>query len=347
MGLHFLAKHQMPDGSWSLINYTVGRPGYTNERLPQLSSDTAATGLSLLCFFGAGYHHKDDRYQQEIARALAWLVKNQREDGNLYVAQDEESNKSAQLYSHGIATIALCEAYGMTQDPELKEAAQKALDFIVKAQHAERGGWRYQPGIGADTSVSGWMVMALKSGQLANLKVPPEAYEKAQKWLATARGPAGQEHLYVYNPYAPNTEAQRHGRQPTKVMTAVGMLTNMYLGANRDQTAMRKGADYLLTELPQLGSPRDPQRDTYYWYYATQVMFHMKGDYWKKWNDQLHPLLANTQVKTGPLAGSWEPHGTVPDRWAHYGGRVYVTAMNLLSLEVTYRHLPIYEETAK
>lgn len=347
LGLAWIARHQMPDGSWSLTNFHTGRPGYPNERTAQLSSDTAATGLSLLCFFGAGYHHRDDRYQENIRRGLEWMLQHQSEDGNLYVSQDEESNKAAALYSHGIGTIALCEAYGMTQDPRLKDAAQKAIDFIVKAQHADRGGWRYSPGIGADTSVSGWMVMALKSGQLAGLKVPEPTYQKVSKWLDLAKGGRGQEHLFKYNPFAADTEAQRHGLQVSKTMTAVGSLMRMYLGRNRDHAEMKASADFLLQNLPAIGDPNNPQRDTYYWYYATQVMFHMKGDYWKRWNETLHPMLVQTQEKEGPAAGSWNPVGSVPDRWGYFGGRLYVTTMNILSLEVTYRHLPIYEETAK
>jgi hypothetical protein len=76
-------------------------------------------------------------------------------------------------------------------------------------------------------------------------------------------------------------------------------------------------------------------------------MFHMRGDYWREWNGKLYPLLINSQVQQGPSAGSWHPGGNIPDRWGPQGGRIYVTTMNLLSLEVYYRHLPIYEETAK
>ena len=79
---------------------------------------------------------------------------------------------------------------------------------------------------------------------------------------------------------------------------------------------MVKGAEYLAENLPTLGTGREPQRDTYYWYYATQVMFHMGGDYWKAWNDRLHPLLTQAQLKAGPLAGSWDPRTPIPDRWA-------------------------------
>jgi len=76
-------------------------------------------------------------------------------------------------------------------------------------------------------------------------------------------------------------------------------------------------------------------------------MFHMKGDYWKQWNGTLYPILTNSQLKTGALIGSWNPGGAVADRWGPQGGRIYVTTLNLLSLEVYYRHLPIYEETGK
>ena len=73
----------------------------------------------------------------------------------------------------------------------------------------------------------------------------------------------------------------------------------------------------------------------------------MKGDHWKKWNEALHPLLVSSQSQTGRLAGSWNPHYPVRDQWAPHAGRLYVTAMNLLSLEVYYRHLPLYDETGR
>jgi hypothetical protein len=120
----------------------------------------------------------------------------------------------------------------------------------------------------------------------------------------------------------------------------------MYNGWRRDDPAMKSAADYLLKYPPRLGDRRRPLRDGYYWYYATQFMFHMGDEYWDRWNQFLNPLLVDTQIKTGANAGSWDPENPVPDRWAAHAGRLYVTTMNLLNLEVYYRHLPIYEETA-
>jgi hypothetical protein len=312
-----------------------------------LVSDTGATALSLLAFQGAGYHHREHQYKDVVRNGLNYLLTSQKEDGDLFVPLDNNSNRSVWLYSHSLATIALCEAYGMTQDPELREPAQRAIDFIVASQHEERGGWRYSPGVGSDTSVTGWMMMALKSGELAGLTVPKETYSNIDKWLTRAQQSPTQPHLYRYNPYAPDTPEQRHGRVASKTMTSVGLLMRLYSGWKRDNPNFVRGADFLRQNPPALGTAREPQRDTYYWYYATQVMFHMGGDYWKEWNSRLHPLLVNTQIKQGPLAGSWDPRGPVPDRWGAQAGRIYVTTMNLLSLEVYYRHLPLYEDTAK
>ena len=46
------------------------------------------------------------------------------------------------MYSHGLATIALCEAYGLSKDLTLRSAAQMAVNYIVNAQNKTDGGWR-------------------------------------------------------------------------------------------------------------------------------------------------------------------------------------------------------------
>ncbi|MBC7240720.1 MAG: hypothetical protein H5T71_11550, partial [Chloroflexi bacterium] len=91
----------------------------------------------------------------------------------------------------------------------------------------------------------------------------------------------------------------------------------------------------------------NPLRDAYYWYYATQVMFQMQGQYWKTWNQAIQQLLLREQVQSGPWAGSWDPLRSVADRWGNEAGRLYVTAMHLLILEVYYRHLPLFRTLAQ
>ena len=197
-------------------------------------------------------------------------------------------------------------------------------------------------------------MMALKSGELAGLKVPTETYAGVERFLEASQGSRQQQHLFRYNPNASvNEVSQAHGLAPSTTMTSVGLLMRFYTGLRRGDALMRRGAEFLLSNLPtlepapQVAGTNNPKRDTYYWYYASQVMYHMGGKYWTEWNKRLGPLLRDTQIKTGPMAGSWHPRLPVADRWAQFAGRHYVTTMNLLSLEVHYRHLPLYEETGR
>lgn len=337
-GLEFLSKHQSESGAWRLQDF---------DTQVLIRSDTAATALSLLSFQGAGYTHQQYQYAQSVGKALDFLVKNQQPNGDLYKREDPASDQNAWLYSHAIASLALCEAYGMTQDPALREPAQKAINFMVESQDKQRGGWRYRPGNGTDTSVSGWFMMAFKSGQLAGLDVPAPTFQLIEQYLDQSQASKTARHLYRYNPFAADTPEQRHGREVTPVMTSAGLLMRLYFGWQRGQAEMTAGADYLLEHPPAPGTKDATLRDTYYWYYSTQVLFHMGGERWKKWNATLYPMLIQTQVTEGPNAGSWDPYQPTADLWAKYGGRLYVTTLNLLSLEVNYRHLPLYDATAK
>jgi len=346
-GLDFLARHQFADGHWSLHAFPAGGPAYADAVPGQMQADTAATGLSLLAFLGAGYTHMDNKHREVVRRGLDWLVAKQQPDGQLF-ARATDSDRPARSYGHAIGTIALCEAYGMTGDAALRRPAAMAIRWIINAQHAERGGWRYTQADDApvwnkesDTSVSGWMLMALKSARMAELEVPSDVMRKVEHWLNLAQADRGAR--YMYNPYAGSSPEQRKGRIPNLPMTAEGLLMRLYLGWNRDQIAMIRGADYLKQNLPQLGARDQSLRDAYYWYYATQVMFQMQGDHWAAWNGRLRPMLVQSQITEGPLAGSWDPERPVPDRWSSSAGQIYVTTLNLLMLEVYYRYLPLYK----
>ena len=338
LGLAFLARFQKRDGSWTLQQFAV------IDGVSAIESDTAATALAMLAFQGAGYNHLEHQYKEVVAGALNFILTHQTASGDYYLPQGTAENRVARLYGHAIATLAMCEAYGMTQDPDIKDSVQQALNFIVQSQHTERGGWRYTPGRESDTSVTGWMLMAIESGRRAGLEVPEQTFEGIHNWLDTSQD-KDKPFLYSYNPYAPINTRQAQGRSASKTMTSVGLLMRLYLGWDKDDDNSIAGARYLQENLPSIRKTRDASlRDTYYWYYATQFMYHMGGEHWKKWNDRLHPLLVNGQEQNGELAGSWDPRKPVPDRWGPHAGRLYVTTMNLLSLEVHYRHLPLYND---
>jgi hypothetical protein len=337
-GLAYLAHQQFPDGHWSLERLPADAGN--DAAMGQMRSNSAATGLALLAFLGAGYTHHGDKHRDVVQSALRWLVDHQKPDGDLFSGGSDY----VWFYSHGIASIALCEALGMARDPALRAPARRAIRFIETAQHPQWGGWRYQPQTESDTSVSGWQLMAMKSAQMAGLDVSTQAVARVNDWLNLAQAPGTAGGLYVYNPQAANTPEQATGRIPNRAMTAEGVLMRMYLGWNRQHPGVVEGARFIVEHPPEFGTEARPLRDAYYWYYATQVMFHMQSDYWPRWRDRLFPLLEQSQLHDGPYAGSWDPQRPIPDRWADAAGRHYVTTMNLLMLEVTYRHLPLFRD---
>jgi hypothetical protein len=317
--LDWLARHQSPDGLWDGDGFDE-RCGQC-EGTTEIAADIALTGLSVLCFLGADHHHeKDGPYRQHVDRALGWLVKQQGENGDLL--GDET------MYSHGIATIALSEAYGMTRDPRLKEPVRRAVRFIEEARNRRIGGWRYDPGQVGDTSVLGWQVMALQSARLAGIDVSEDVFEAAGGWMDLVSAKRAPGH-YGYQPR----------RKPSVSMTAEGMFVQQLLGMPRKDERMIQSAKLVSRYLPDW----DEQANTYYWYYATLAMYQHGGDDWQSWNDRLKSALLPNQERVGPSAGSWPIHGD----WADRGGRIYQTALCTLMLEVYYRYLPLYNIAPK
>jgi hypothetical protein len=239
------------------------------------------------------------------------------------------------MYCHGLAAITLCEAYALTGDKALGERAQAAINFIEKAQGTD-GGWRYKPRAPyGDTSVVGWQVMAMKSGLMGGLSVTPKSFENAKRFLdSVSNAKEGEGYLkggrFRY--------AKEENRDFTPVMSSVGLLCNQYLGAKRTDLGMQDGMKYLMNAQPDLNG-----RNTYYWYYATQVMHNLPGPEWDQWNRKMRRILIDTQNKDGCSAGSWDPNKPTKDAWGEPGGRLMMTSLSCLTLEVYYRYLPLYK----
>lgn len=321
--LNWIARHQARDGSWSLDGYRTRCTDPTCSGPGSQKADAAATGLALLPLLAAGHRHdRSSTYQKAVSGGLYWLVTHQKPDGDLSAGSPQR------MYSHGLAAIALCEAYAMSADSRLRTPAQRAVDFIQICQHRRTGGWRYQPGDEGDTSVFGWQLMALKSAEMGALEVRPETWKLARYWLRRVESEKGRG-TFSYTPSpAP----------PTPSMTAVGLLCCQYLNMPRDNPTMVAGAAYLVGNQPDAR-----QRSLYYWYYATQVLHNLMGRPWDDWNRRMRRILVESQVREGCAAGSWDPLRPTRDALGEPGGRLCVTSLSTLILEVYYRHLPLYQ----
>jgi hypothetical protein len=322
-GLHWLAQHQSPNGSWSLSRFH-NHPNCRGrcDESGSVPGEMAGTSLALLPFLGAGQSpNAPGIYRDVTARGLQWLL--QQQDPQTGDLRGDADTKSG-MYVHGQATIVLCEAYSLTGNEALREPCRKAIEFIEAAQHV-RGGWRYQPGEPGDTSVHGWQVMALYSGRTATVEVPSHVLLLANQFLdsVASRDRPG---IYGYRPRERETPA----------MTAEALLCRFYLGARIDDPGIRAGVQHLIDE----HLPNEDYVDLYYWYYGTQVMHHVGGEAWDRWNRRMSDLLITTQRTDGHEAGSWDPR----TRYDYAAGRIYTTALATCTLEVYYRHTPIFRK---
>jgi hypothetical protein len=314
--LKWLAAHQRPDGSWS-FDHRNG-PCKTNPG-SLAESFNGATGMALLPFLGAGQTHKEGNYKQTVKGGLSYLVRSMKlKNGNAGDLTDRGT-----MYTHGICSIVLCEAYAMTNDRELMVPAQAAINYIVYAQDPVGGGWRYQPKQAGDTSVVGWQLMALKSGHMAYLNVPPATVKGASVFLDSVQSDSGSAYGYTN----PGNGA---------ATSAVGLLSRMYLGWKKDNGALQRGVERMSKAGPSKGN-------MYFNYYATQIMRHYGGEEWTKWNNVMRDQMVNSQAKDGAEKGSWYIPG---DHGSERGGRIYCTSMATMILEVYYRHMPIYGKAA-
>ena len=321
--LKWIVEHQYPDGGWNLnlagLASCRGRCRNSATTLP--NSRNAATALALLPLLGAGHTQKTGKYSKAVRKGLYFLIKRMQvspQGGSLFEA-------GGTMYSHGLASIVLCEAYAMTDDRELYDAALRAVNFICFAQDPIGGGWRYFPQTPGDTSVVGWQLMALKSGQMGYLPIPPTVVRRASFFLDTVQDDDGAIYVYKTGYQSPD------GNEAT---TAIGLLCRMYLGWKRDHPALQRGVEMLTEAGPS-------KTDLYYNYYATQVLRHWEGDLWQKWNEVMRDQLIESQVRKGHESGSWYVPG---DFHSELGGRLYCTSMATMILEVYYRHLPIYRK---
>jgi len=337
--LDWLASHQDADGRWDggtaryedgaavegdddfMVHCPAGQVCFGE--CSYWEADAGLTGLALLTYLGAGYTHKDGKYATTVSKGLNFLLSQQKPDGDL-----RGVSRTVGMYCHAMATLALCEAYALSLDDKLLPAADRAVGFLARSRARDGMAWRYAPGAAVgDTSILGWVVMALKSAKEIGIPIANQAsLEKgAALWLdKVATGKA--KGLGRYQPWD----------DVTPTMTAEAWACRQFLGLGGPGPSSSEAAAFLLDHESDKGDT-----NVYYWYYATLAMYQHGGQPWKQWNDRVRNRLVGLQRKSGHQAGSWDPDDSV---YGVRGGRIYCTTLAALSLEVYYRYLRLYEK---
>ena len=324
-GLRWIVDHQLSDGSWRFKHHRSecdGRCG--NEGA--IDAPNAATGLALMSLLGAGYTHEAGPYQGQVRMGLDYLnsrIKYLNYGGSLGGSGPQP------MYSHAIATIALAEAYAMTKDETYRKAVKEAYRYMLVAQHPTRGGWRYVAQKPGDMSVTGWVVMAIKACENAGVESDPETRRLAKEFVDSLAFEDGIQYGYRMIGDG-DMQTGEHDRKPS--CTAIGNLLQMYFGREKEHPTLKSACQFLA----DAGSS---DSDIYYNYYATLVLHQARAPQWKTWNQTVREHLIRSQQNHGHEAGSW----FFPDLHGNVGGRLYTTAMAVMTLEVYYRFMPLYK----
>ena len=323
--LKWLVSHQEPDGRWDSSRFGGGSKTFVEQQDRQgagIEADAAVTGLAILAFLAHGQTHLEGEYRKNVQRGLEFLLRTQKSNGNLA----GDARLFAAMYCHGMAMLAISEAYAITGDRRIRPFVERAVKYTVDSQDTTTGGWRYRPGDPGDMSQFGWQVMALKSAEMGGIKIPTRTRAGMLRFINSVS--AGN-----YGGLARYSSRERVNR----TMTAESLMSRYLLGTATDPRLVDEATSYIGQDLPRSGTP-----NLYYWYYGTMAMFQSGGERWTSWNAAMKRQLVGLQQTTGDNAGSWAP-ATV---WGGCGGRVYSTAMATLCLEIYYRYLPILADNS-
>jgi hypothetical protein len=347
-GLTWLARHQDKDGSWKADSFSAQCIGKKCSWPGDTELSVGTTGLSLLALLGAGFTHlsKDDEYRDPISpgrvlkfasvvwRGLDWLIAHQSPDGSIGNARDHKF-----MYSQALATQALAEAFGASGAKFLRQPAQLASDYLVGAQNAGEG-WHYTPRSGnSDSSTTTWCALALIVARRAGLSVPQSSFEGAVSWsdsVTTGTGEVGYDSKGATGRVLIPWDSTRWADHES--LSAGAYLIHEM---NPRPEYKERQAKYIAQLLHDPPAPGPASIDYVYWYLGTLAVFHHsapQGSGWEAWNRSLKnaslPNRSSSQLTC--QLGSWNPE---VERWSlGGGGRVYATAINVLTLETYYHH---------
>jgi prenyltransferase beta subunit len=303
-GLAYLAATQRPDGAWSSGN----------------GPSTGIVGACCVAFLANGQVPGSGEYGTVVAKGLDYLLKNAQPNGFIF-----NGGEGGPMYHHGLATLALAEAWGQSQEPQIRDALKRAVELICNSQN-QRGGWRYQPHIGDDDlSASVMMLMALRAAKDAGLEVPKDVIDAGIAYVKSCHNGRGQgkDGGFAYTP----------GGDSGFARTAAGV-TSLQVAGNYKAAEVSEGVDYLLKFKPLGTQTVEEGFYAYGLYYATMGIYQAQsiGSWGRKAWSSWYPAVTRSLVATQQADGHWTgSHDQFP------------TATALLILAIPCRYLPIYQ----
>jgi hypothetical protein len=315
LGLDWLVRHRTQDGAWRGLDEDHTSP----DTIPQRGGHVGQTGLALLAFLCAN-HGPDSKtpYKEVITKARAWLLaKVGSGDFNR-----PRFNHLSTYYERAIGTLALAEwLQRAPKDDEVREALVSCVKHLTASRDPSRGGWRYRAGRGSDTSVTSWVMLALKSARHAKVDVPEENFQGAKLWVERVTNQRTGTTGYV---------AVGDGRE-NKAMAATGLFLRILLGGSQTEAVNRMAIKHV--SKIRVSAWRGRVGNLYEVYYGALAMYQVGGRAWRRFNPKIRDAMVAAQLKQGCERGGWRGRSWVSEPIA-------ATCLAILTLETYYRYLP-------
>lgn len=297
--LRYLASKQDASGAWS---------SGSGER-----HEVAITGYVLLAFMAAGQVPDEGEYGRIVTKGVNFLLGAVKPSGFIQYG-------TTNMYGHGIATIALAEAYGQSREPRIKSSLESAVKLIISAQSLE-GGWRYEPRPDdADISVTVLQVVALRAAKNSGLDVPQATIDRAIRYVRSCNDQRSGGFTY-----------QPRNNDPGFARTAAAIYSLQVCG-QYDDPLVARGSQYLVDHKDE------PLWFTYGQFYAAPAQYMIGGDTWDEWYRGISQKLLSAARSEGEMTW-WEPKY---DRERSIGP-VWCTAVYTTILAMPYHYLPLYQ----
>lgn len=303
-GLKWLSRTQSSRGQWNTQVYP-----------------TAMAALAGTALIGSGSTTTQGPYAKEIGRAADYLISKSRDNGLIGDPQTD----SRYTYGHGFAMLFLSQVLGeeglLDRRQEIVDVLTKAVIFSGNAQTAA-GGWGYvsaKDGNDFDEgSTTITQVQGLRGCRNAGIPVTAKIIDRAKEYIYGCKNPDG----------GISYSSRQKGTSRPAITAAA--LAALYNAGDYDGEHVPEMLDYSKKTLHDISdSTRSFGHWNYTYLYYSQVVYRQGDELWKPFRDRLYGRIISQQRPDGYWDGQIHP--------------VYVTACNLIMMQLDRSYLPIYQ----
>lgn len=282
---------------------------------------TAMTALAGAALLSSGSTTTQGPYAMHIRRAVDYLVSRSRENGLI----GDPTTDNRYTYGHGFAMLFLSQVLGEEEDrdrrSELIEILGKAVKFSGDAQ-TPSGGWGYvsaKDGNNFDEgSTTITQVQGLRGCRNAGIPVPESVIKRAKDYIYGCKNPDG------------GISYSSRNRGNSRPAITAAALAALYNAGDYDSKHVPEMLKFCKDKLHDIGNGTRSFGHWHYTYlYYSQVVYRQGRELWDPFRDRLYQRIITEQRESGLWDGNIGP--------------IYVTACNLIMLQLDKAYLPIFQ----